>query len=159
MAERLKRLSGFEPLVIDQVELGETPGDRQDVNLYAIASTKAKSESVVLMNGTEPLVVGLLAGGVDLQVVHPPLKQISGRPIWLESMGRKPSTIPPALLPRSGTRLIQAFLAKEGTDAIPIDQVLVTPGKATPKLMLPKRRVHYAYQDESGHTFSGDDSK
>lgn len=149
MAERLKRLSGIDPLVIDQVELGETPADRQDANLYAVASHKAKTESVVLMRGSKPLVVGLLAGGVDLQVVHPPLQRIHGRPTWLESsMGRTPCAIPPALLPNKGPRLIQAFLAEEGTDAIPIDQVLVTRGKPTPKLMLPKRQIRYEYQDE-----------
>ena len=148
MAERLKHLTGIEPLVVDQVELGETPADRPDADLYATASRKAKTESVVLMNGSRPLVVGLLAGGVDLQVVHPPLKRTAGRPAWLTGMGRSPSHIPPALLPREGTRLIQAFLAEEGTDAIPIDQVLVIAGRATPKLMLPQRPVRYAYQDD-----------
>ena len=159
MAERLKRLSGIEPLVIDQVELGQTPLDRPDVDLYAIASPKAKTESVVLVNGSQPLVVGLLAGGVDLQVVHPPLRRISGRPVWLESMGRTPSSIPPTLLPRKGTRLIQAFLADEGTDAIPIDQVLVTFRKATPKLMLPKRPVRYEFQDDPRNTVSSEEGK
>lgn len=159
MAERLKRLSGIEPLVIDQVELGQTPSDRPDVDLYAIASTKAKTESVVLVNGSQPLVVGLLAGGVDLQVVHPPLKRIGGRPVWLESMGRTPSSIPPTLLPRKGTRLIQAFLADEGTDAIPIDQVLATFRKATPRLMLPKRPVRYEYQDDPRNAVSSGEGK
>lgn len=159
MAERLKRLSGIEPLVIDQVELGQTPSDRPDVDLYAIASTKAKTESVMLVNGSQPIVVGLLAGGVDLQVVHPPVRRISGRPAWLESMGRKPSKIPPTLLPGKGTRLIQAFLADEGTDAIPIDQVLVTFRKATPKLMLPKRPVRYEYQDDPRNTVSSEERK
>jgi len=149
MAERLKRLTGIDPLVIDQVELGQTPADRPDMNLYTIASSKAGIESVVLMKGSEPLVVGLLAGGADLQVVHPPLRRIGGRPAWLESMGRTPSNIPPTMLPSKGPRLIQAFLADEGTDAIPIDQVLVMPGKATPKLMLPKRRVRYEYQENT----------
>jgi hypothetical protein len=148
MAERLKRLTGIEPLVIDQVELGEAPADRPDVNLYAVASGKAKAESMVLTNGSQPLVVGLLAGGVDLQVVHPPLKRTGGRARWIESMGRTPSPIPPSLLPAKGTRLVQAFLADEGSDAIPIDQVLVTAGKPSPKLMLPKARVRYEYQDK-----------
>jgi hypothetical protein len=156
MAERLKRLAGIDPLVIDQVELGETPADRPDADLYSIASSKAKTGSVVLMDGSRPLVVGLLAGGVDLQVVHPPLKRTGGRPAWLKSMGRTPSDIPPALLPAKGTRLIQAFLADEGTGAIPIDQVLVTPGKPTPKLMLPKRRVRYEYQELPREAASND---
>ena len=63
-------------------------------------------------------------------------------------MGRHPSDVPPSLLPKSGTRLIQAFLASEAQDAIPIDQVLVTAGQAPPKLMLPKKPVRYTYEDD-----------
>jgi hypothetical protein len=159
MAERLKRLTGIEPLVIDQVELGQTPADRPDLNLYAVASSKAGTESVVLMNGSAAVVVGLLAGGADLQVVHPPLKRIGGRAAWLESMGRTPSKIPSALLPGKRTRLVQAFLADEGADAIPIDQVLVTPDSAMQKLMLPKRRVRYEYQEDPGNAASSEQSR
>jgi hypothetical protein len=148
MAARIKRLTGIEPLVIDQAEFGEAPMYRPDVNINAIASKKAKSESVVLIHGGTPLVVGLLAGAVDLQVVHPAVRTMNGRPGWLASLGRRPADIPTSLLPRSGARLIQAFLANEPEDAIPIDQVLVTAGHAVPKLMLPNARVRYAYQDD-----------
>lgn len=147
MAERLKRLTGIDPLVIDQFELGEMPADRQDVDLYAIASQKAKAGSMVMMNGSRPLVVGLLAGGADLQIVHPRARSVAGRPAWLLQMGRKPSDIPRSLLPKTGVRLVQAFLAGEANDAIPIDQVLVVAGRRPPKFMLPNRRVRYAYQD------------
>jgi hypothetical protein len=150
MVERLKRLSGIDPLVIDQVELGETPADRPDANLYAIASKKVGKESVALFTGSQPLVIGLLAGGVDLQVVHPPRERAAGRPAWLAQLGRAPVSIPKDLLPASGTRLVQAFLADEAEDAIPIDQVLVHAGREPPKLMLPKARVRYAVQDEPG---------
>lgn len=51
-----------------------------------------------------------------------------------------------------GTRLTRAFLAEEGTDAIPIDQVLAGSGKAIPKLMLPKRSVRYECQDDPRRT-------
>jgi hypothetical protein len=147
MAERLKRLTGIDPLVIDQFELGEMPADRSDADLYAIASQKAKAQSMVMMNGQRPLVVGLLAGGVDLQVVHPRTRSVAGRPEWLLRMGRKPSEIPRPLLPKTGVRLVQAFLAGDANDAIPIDQVLVVAGRTPPKVMLPDRRVRYAYQD------------
>jgi len=150
MAERLKRLSGVDPLVIDQVELGAMPGDRPDANLYPIAAKKAGKQSAVLFKGSQPLVIGLLRGGVDLQVVHPPSERDAGRPAWLAQLGRSPAAIPKELLPASGTRLVQAFLADEAEDAIPIDQVLVRAGREPPKLMLPKARVRYAVQDEPG---------
>jgi len=150
MVERLKRLSGVDPLVIDQVELGEMPADRPDANLYTIAAKKVGKQSAVLFKGSQPLVIGLLAGGVDLQVVHPPRERFAGRPAWLAQFGRETAMIPNDLLPARGTRLIQAFLADEAEDAIPIDQVLVTAGHEAPKLMLPKGRVRYAVQDELG---------
>jgi hypothetical protein len=148
MAARLKRLTGIEPLVIDQAEFGEAPMYRPDVDINAIVSKKAKTESVVLMSGGRPLIVGLLAGAVDLQVVHPPAQMMNGRPGWLARLGRSPADIPLSLLPKRGTRLIQAFLADEAEDAIPIDQVLVTVSQPAPKLMLPSTKVRYAYQDD-----------
>jgi len=150
MVERLKRLTGIDPLVIDQVELGEMPADRPDANLYAIAGKKAGKESVVLFKGSQPLVIGILAGGVDLQVVHPPSEHAAGRPAWLARLGRKPVAIPRDLLPTGGARLVQAFLADEAEDTIPIDQVLVHAGREPPKLMLPKAQVRYVVQEEPG---------
>jgi hypothetical protein len=146
MALRLKELTGIDPLVIDQAEYAQALY-RPDVDIDPIAARKAKGQSIVLFSHDKPLVVGLLAGAVDLQVVHPRLPPKYGRPGWLAHLGRRPVAIPADLLPQHGTRLIQAFLANEADDAIPIDQVLVTAGRPVPKLMLPNARVRYAYQE------------
>lgn len=147
MAERLKRVTGIDPLTIDQAGLSSLPMNRPDADLYAIAAPKAQGQSMVLMRHGQPLVVGLLAGSVDLQVVHPPTVQAGGRPDWLTIMQRKPAPVPQELLPASGMRLVQAFVAGEEEDAIPIDQVLVSAGTAAPMLMLPSQPVRYAVQD------------
>src|SRR5262249_53364713 len=120
MTQRLMRLSGIDPLVIDQAEFGEQLY-RPDVDIDAIASKKAVNGSIVLMSGGQPLVVGLLKGAVDLQVVHPRVARRYGRPGWLASLGRHPVDVPTHLMPQKGVRLVQAFLAKEANDAIPID--------------------------------------
>jgi hypothetical protein len=156
MAERLKRITGIDPLTIDQAGLSRIPMNRPDTDLYAIAASKARGRSVVLKHGGAPLVVGLLAGSVDLQVVHPPGKKVGGRPDWLLGMHRKPVPIPPEWLPESGTRLVQAFLARESDDAIPIDQVLVTAGTPAPRLMLPAAAVRYRVQDLKTRKPAGD---
>jgi hypothetical protein len=147
MAQMLKRATGIDPLTIDQAGLSPLPMNRPDADLYDIAVQKAHGQSVVLMRHGAPLAVGLLAGSVDLQVVHPRSATIDGRPEWLAGMGRKPGPIPPSLLPKSGVRLVQVFVAAEADDAIPIDQVLVTAGHAAPRLMLPPIAVRYAVQD------------
>lgn len=147
MADYLKEASGIDPLTIDQAGLSALPMNRPNVDLYAVAATKAPRQSMVPMRHGQPLTVGLLAGSVDLQVVHPPVTFDHGRPTWLRSLGRMPTPVPQRLLPTTGTRLVQAFLAAEGKDTIPIDQVLVTTGKPAPWLMLPHAAIRYAIQD------------
>jgi hypothetical protein len=147
MAARLKRLSGIDPLTIDQAGLSAVPMNRPDADLYALAAPKAAKGDVVLMAHGKPLTVGLLGGAVDLQVVHPRDRPVAGRPEWLLGMGRKPVPIPESLLPVRGLRLIQAFVAGEGDDAIPVDQILVKAGDAAPPLMLPSKSIRYRVQD------------
>ncbi|THD58259.1 MAG: hypothetical protein E8A49_19955 [Phenylobacterium sp.] len=147
MAQRLKQATGIDPLTIDQGGLTPLPMNRSNADLYGIAVRKAHGRSVVLMRDGKPLTVGLLAGSIDLQVIHPQSATVDGRPGWLAQMGRKPRPIPPSLLPKSGVRLVQAFVAREADDTIPIDQVLVTAGQPAPALMLPPVAVRYVAKD------------
>lgn len=156
MAQRLKQITGIDPLIVDQATLSETPSYLPDVDLYAIASAKAKSESVILTDGSKPVTVGLLRGVVDLQVVHPAVTLRDGRPAWLVAMGRKPAPVPAALLPNTGVRLVQAFIASEAEDAIPVDQVLVSAGQPAPPFLLPNTPVRYAVQDYNGDSAHSD---
>ena len=150
MAQRLKEATGIDPLTIDQGSFTPLPMNRSNADLYGIAVEKAHGQSVVLMRHGQPLTVGLLAGSIDLQVVHPRTTTVDGRPGWLTQMGRGPRPIPPSLLPKSGVRLVQAFVAREADDAIPIDQVLVTAGEPAPALMLPPVAVRYVVKDVKG---------
>jgi hypothetical protein len=101
----------------------------------------------VLRVDGRPFAFGLYANAIDLQVLHPPTRLRDGRPDWLAATGRRPRAIPPALIPKHGRRLVQAFLAGEPDDAVPVDQVLVEADKPVPKLMLPERRIRYAVQE------------
>lgn len=147
MAGLLQRATGIDPLTIDQAGLSPVPMNRPDIDLYKIAAPKAARQSVVLVRHGRPVTVGLLAGSVDLQVVHPPVHMTGGRPDWLAAMARHRASIPASLLPSSGTRLVQAFIASEADDAIPVDQMLVTHGKPAPTLLLPVARMRYAVQN------------
>ena len=48
---------------------------------------------------------------------------------------------------KNGRRLIQAFVAGESADAVPMDQVLVTAGETPPVLMLAQGKYRFAVQD------------
>ena len=115
--------------------------------MFAAIADRVKDQSAILMRGSIPFAINEFAGKVDLQVVHPHVSPVGGRPSWLVAMGRTPTAIPTNLLPTKGTRLVQAFIAGEADDAVPIDQVLVVAGKPAPMLMLPAAKVRFAVQD------------
>lgn len=146
MAARLKKLTGIDPLTIEQTALAEDSSSRGGREAWALAAPKLRRTSVLRLDG-HPLAFGLYANAIDLQVLHPPTPLRDGRPSWLEAMGRRPSAVPPALIRKGGRRLVQAFLAEEPDDAVPVDQVLVEAGKPVPKLMLPERGIRYAVQE------------
>jgi hypothetical protein len=145
MAARLKRLTGIDPLTIDQTVIDETSARRRAYR--DLAAPRLRGRPVMLFLSGAPMVEGEFAGLVDLQVVHPPLRLVRGRPDWMRRIGRRAVAIPHRLLPARGRRLIQAFVAEEPADAIPLDQIVVEAGRPAPPLMLPRRRVRWAYQD------------
>lgn len=146
MANRLKTLTGIDPLTIEQTVLAEHPTQGPSA-AYALIADKAKDRSIVPYLNGKPLVVGQYEGAVDLQVVHPRTRYIGGRQDWRAGMGGTPTPIPRNLLPSAGTRLVQAFIASEGNDTMPVDQVLVTAGASPPVLLLPAKKIRFATQD------------
>lgn len=144
MAARLKRMTGIDPLTIDQTTLTDISSQSRPAHVAAAARIGARP--AVFFEGDRPLVLGVYADAVDLQVVHPSRAYQSGRPAWLAQLGGSPREIPRELLPTSGKRLVQAFAADAPADAVPLDQVLVTAGSPTPSLMLPPGPVRFATQ-------------
>jgi hypothetical protein len=149
MAERLRSKTGIDPLCIDQTTVIEPrPGSRDRALHDAIFAVRADDSVVLAARDAPTRFMSPDAARIDLQVFHRPSSLMKGRPDWLAMGGyRKPHRIPARLLPDEGRRLIQAFVAGESPDAIPIDQVLVTAGEPPPVLMLPDVRIRFAYQD------------
>jgi hypothetical protein len=144
MASRLRRMTGIDPLTIDQATIDDlSPGTR---GAYDMASARIGDRSAIFFAGQRPLVLGPYASAVDLQVVHPPRSYRFGRPAWLATLGGKPIAIPKELLPIKGHRLIQVFPAGAPADAVPLDQVLVEAGGAVPMLMTPPGPVRFQTQ-------------
>jgi hypothetical protein len=146
MAARLKKMTGIDPLTIDQTTLLETPTVKPDRPVYPVVAATAGRRSVVLMAGARPVAVGRFAGAVDLQIVHPRTPDVAGRAGWLATLGRHPAGPPATLRPAVGTILVQAFRQSDGADAIPVDQVRWTAGRPPPVLMLPRAKVRFVVQ-------------
>jgi hypothetical protein len=96
------------------------------------------------MANNKPLKFGSLGPAVDLQVAHPPIHLVRGRPDWLHALGRSPIEVPRDLRPSAGRVLVQAFLADEAADAVPMDQVIVHAGEDPPPLLVPAGNIRFA---------------
>lgn len=117
MAARLKEKTGVDPLTISQTTC--RGGDRT-VRLSALPAD-------------EP------TGSFDLVVDHPDARFIRGRPAWRTLTGDRAVTIPRALRPAAGWRVIEARPEGEPTASVPMDRVAIRPGEDI-ALMLPPGR-------------------
>lgn len=145
MAAQLARLTGIDPLTVDQADMSEfgQPG------LHAALAPRLAGRPRVFLADGRPVATGPNGQATDLQVVHPSITAIGGRPDWLQRTGRQAVAIPAALLPASGRRLVQAFAEGEAADAVPVDQVLVRAGEAPPLIYVPAgMAIRWAVQDD-----------
>lgn len=149
MAARLARLTRINPLTVDQTDLTEYAGTPSLRALYARLIPRVGARPKVFMKNGTGVSTGPKGGATDLQVVHPPIRIVGGRPDWLQRTGRRAIPVPSELLPKRGRRLVQVFGANDALDAVPIDQALVTAGREAPLVYLPKHgNVRWAVQDE-----------
>jgi hypothetical protein len=144
LAARLKKITGLDPLTIDQTTLSPSAFGSSNRALYAALAKRIGTHSVVPMNGGKPVKFGSLGPAVDIQVAHPPTRLVRGRPDWLFAMGRTAIQVPAKLLPRRGRVLVQAFIANEDADAVPVDQVVVNAGQKPPPLVVPRGPLRFA---------------
>jgi hypothetical protein len=153
LAARLKRATGIDPLTVDQTEMMERDTEETSPALWRYARKQGwLTQSVVFRRADGSYFTGGdYAGKMDMQVFHPPTTLVDGRPSWLAMNGyREPVDIPAEWLPKSARVLVQAFVASEGDDAVPMDQVVLRAGEPAPVLMLPAGSYRLVLQGEDG---------
>lgn len=146
MAAWLKEISSINPLTIDQSSIGDSRSSDSNEKIYEAAGRKASGRSITLFDNRRPLILGRFHGSVDLQIVHPPKKLKNGRPDWMRAMGRIPQRSPAWIAGISKPTLLQVFPEKGSFDAVPLDQIMVIPGKAAPPLMVYHGPVRFSVQ-------------
>jgi hypothetical protein len=146
MAARLKAMTGINPLSIDQTTFGAANVSQSSRFLRNLVQRQRIRRPVTLFTAGRPLLLGQYRDAVDLQVIHPVTRVVHGRPDWLETMGRRPVRPAQSLVPETGRSLVQAFIAAEKDDAVPVDQVVLTAGK-TRWFMLPREPVRFVVKE------------
>ena len=150
MAMAFQRISGIDPLCIDQTDMTEESNMEYGRILYRAYTEKfrvlypsiAWSENLPVNITNNP--------DYDISVIHPPTVYRDGRPSWLELGGlRKPLYIKPQ---EKNTFLVQAYyqseLPQEGPGQIvPADQTYIPTNKENYLLFLRKGAYILVFRD------------
>jgi hypothetical protein len=134
MGQWFREMSGVDPLTIDQNRLQPGTGLRRHLIRKGVRSDS------MLFRGSAPLVVGSIAGRVDMQVLPMSADLSDGRPRCLLGGGRHPVRVGMGAR-ATGELLVQAFGRNERSDAVPLDHAIVRFDGPRPSLFLSSRNV------------------
>ena len=141
MASHVRRITGIDPLTIDQTVMyaHAAPGAEQASYQQAQAKSDSQRPFVLLGPGGQQEVFGAYRNGVDMQVIHPRYAAgASGRPGWYAMLPQlQPHRIPANLYPATGRKLITARATGADLHAVPYDAIVISADAPAPQLMLP----------------------
>jgi hypothetical protein len=129
MAQHFHKLTGIDPLTIEQTMLIEHPPGTENHPYYHAIVDKLKPDTPIVLVGSDGKPWSLRPKAYDVSVIFPVDQIRDSRPTWLDLGGlRKPTFVS-----GSGTCqnaypcLVEARYANEGDDAIPADRVVLDP--------------------------------
>ena len=159
MALALWRLSGIEPLTIDQTDMTEESNFAYGRVIYQAYTQKytLKEPSIAVINNNPVNVTD--KDLYDLCVIHPPTVFQDGRPTWLSLGGRRlPTYIKPST---PSVFLVQAYYQNEIDNndntpwqLVPADQTYITGSKKSYLLYLKKGKYKIFFRDINYHILS-----
>src|SRR5262245_46120443 len=155
MAQRFKEATGIDPLTIEQTEMSERSAREYEHPLYRDALARGLvSRPTVFRNARRDFWMQD-RGRHDVTLFHPrsrPLnREAGGRPDWVRLGGRRGRyRLPNHACGAAPRCLVRARSAREGADAMPIDQLEVLAERPAPALMLPAGEFIIEVQDPEG---------
>jgi len=125
MAEHFKRLSGIDPLCIEQTMMVDHDTTGHDHPFYRAAIDSLHPLKPIIFVDAAGKPWSLKPAAYDVSVIFPPQVLRRGRPTWLEIDGaRKPNLVHQAeLCQKQSPCMVEARYADEGEDAIPADRL------------------------------------
>lgn len=148
MAQRFKKMTGMDPLTIDQTEMSERSVPALEREAYRSIAPKLNRVSVFVNE----------SGGLwslepqrnDVTVLHPRTRYIGGRPRWAGLSGRRvPYRVGSGACGRAPRCLLFARAVGEDSTSVPSDQLEVTAGVGATLYLRPGRYT-LTTQDAAG---------
>ncbi|MBQ4854015.1 hypothetical protein IMW82_04955 [Rhodanobacter sp. B2A1Ga4] len=127
MAEHLHKLSGIDPLTVEQTMLYPHPSANDDHPDYAPVMKQLRPGAPIVFVNKQGQPWSLRPG-YDVSVFFPPERLKRGRPGWLDLGGmRKPYLVGGERCDHTYPCMVEARYADEGSDAIPADRLVLDP--------------------------------
>ncbi|GAA0715486.1 hypothetical protein GCM10009105_21010 [Dokdonella soli] len=135
MAQHFRKLTGIDPLTIEQTMLIEHPPGTENHPYYRAVIDSLHPKEPIVFEGKNGKPWSLKPGAYEVSVFFPPDELRDERPTWLDLGGlRKPYSVNGSMCQNEYPCLIEARYAKEGDDAIPADRLVLDPVKAAERL-------------------------
>jgi hypothetical protein len=150
MAMTFKKISGIDPLTVDQVDMTEVSNFAYGKYFYDtyIQKFQVQSPSIATINDQPVNVTG--SSLYDLAIIHPPTQYRDARPVWMNLAGRRqPIYIKPT---NKSTFLVQAYYQLETYDGkpgtvVPADQSYIPANRGSFLLYLKKGQYIILFRD------------
>lgn len=131
MAQHFRRISGIDPLTIEQTMLIEHPPGTENHPYYHAVINAVHPAAPIIFEKKDGTPWSLKPKAYDVSVFFPRDEIRDERPTWLELGGlRKPYFVSGSMCQGEYPCLIEARYANEGEDAIPADLLVLDPVKS-----------------------------
>ncbi len=160
MGYYFKQLAGIDPFTIDQLPFSERRDSADEYPLYRFLTKNNLLQKPIVFQLPDGSFYNKSAFGRDTVIFHPRMSYENGRATFLKMNGlRKAQKINLKRLKLKSRNqtfigkepiLIQAFLAGESNDAVPVDQIIIYTNQKIPDLMLPAGNFRIRAMNKSG---------
>lgn len=128
MAQHFRKLTGIDPLTIEQTMMIEHPPGTENHPYYHAVVDKLQPRQPIVFEGREGKTWSLKAKAYDVSVFFPVDVIREKRPTWADLDGlRRPYTVNGTFCQGQFPCLVEARYAGEGNDAIPADRLVLDP--------------------------------
>ena len=128
MAQHFRKLTGIDPLTIEQTMLLEHPPGTENHPYYRATVDKLKPRQPIVFEDRGGKPWSLKPKAYDVSVFFPVDEIREGRPTWADLDGlRRPYSVNGTFCQGQFPCLVEARYAEEGKDAIPADRLVLDP--------------------------------